>query len=251
MLVSAMHITAGVYVNDWESGLISDIQVWLEKLAPAGLRLPASPDGRRQRRRAPEAHDPRAPGHAADHRRRARSRAVGAGVLRRVRRPAPQARRREGDGRAVSERRVPVVRAWFAAFNRSDVARLAALYARGCHVRSGCRRAAGPRGDRPTRSPITARRGSRRSTAARAAGSARWAASRPASRPSGSAAKSTAPAARCSTRPGTTTSPSSRAGSRGSGRSSGRRRPWPPRSPTHRARPRAAIQSGRSSASAP
>ena len=36
-LVSAMHITAGVYVNDWESGLISDIQVWLEKLAPAGL----------------------------------------------------------------------------------------------------------------------------------------------------------------------------------------------------------------------
>ena len=38
VLVSAMHITAGVYVNDWESGLISDIQVWLEKLAPAGLR---------------------------------------------------------------------------------------------------------------------------------------------------------------------------------------------------------------------
>jgi secondary thiamine-phosphate synthase enzyme len=37
VLVSAMHITAGVYVNDWESGLFSDIQVWLEKLAPAGL----------------------------------------------------------------------------------------------------------------------------------------------------------------------------------------------------------------------
>jgi secondary thiamine-phosphate synthase enzyme len=37
VLVSAMHITAGVYVNDWESGLIDDIQVWLEKLAPAGL----------------------------------------------------------------------------------------------------------------------------------------------------------------------------------------------------------------------
>ena len=36
-LVSAMHITAGVYVNDWEEGLIDDIQVWLEKLAPAGL----------------------------------------------------------------------------------------------------------------------------------------------------------------------------------------------------------------------
>jgi secondary thiamine-phosphate synthase enzyme len=37
VLVSAMHITAGVYVNDWESGLIEDFQVWLEKLAPSGL----------------------------------------------------------------------------------------------------------------------------------------------------------------------------------------------------------------------
>ncbi len=37
VLVSAMHITAGVYVNDWEEGLIHDFQVWLEKLAPAGL----------------------------------------------------------------------------------------------------------------------------------------------------------------------------------------------------------------------
>jgi secondary thiamine-phosphate synthase enzyme len=36
-LVSAMHITAGVYVNDWEDGLIHDFQAWLEKLAPAGL----------------------------------------------------------------------------------------------------------------------------------------------------------------------------------------------------------------------
>lgn len=35
VLVSAMHITAGVYVNDWESGLIADIQDWLEQLAPA------------------------------------------------------------------------------------------------------------------------------------------------------------------------------------------------------------------------
>ncbi len=36
VLVSAMHITAGVYVNDWEEGLIADIQEWLEHLAPAG-----------------------------------------------------------------------------------------------------------------------------------------------------------------------------------------------------------------------
>jgi secondary thiamine-phosphate synthase enzyme len=37
VLVSAMHITSGVYVNDWEEGLIQDFQVWLEKLAPAGV----------------------------------------------------------------------------------------------------------------------------------------------------------------------------------------------------------------------
>jgi secondary thiamine-phosphate synthase enzyme len=37
VLVSAMHITAGVYVNDWEDGLIHDFQEWLEKLAPSGL----------------------------------------------------------------------------------------------------------------------------------------------------------------------------------------------------------------------
>lgn len=34
VLVSAMHITAGVYVNDAESGLIGDIDEWLEGLAP-------------------------------------------------------------------------------------------------------------------------------------------------------------------------------------------------------------------------
>jgi secondary thiamine-phosphate synthase enzyme len=34
-LVSAMHITAGVYVNDNESGLIEDIDGWLDQLAPA------------------------------------------------------------------------------------------------------------------------------------------------------------------------------------------------------------------------
>ncbi|PYV54229.1 MAG: secondary thiamine-phosphate synthase enzyme [Acidobacteria bacterium] len=34
VLVSAMHITAGVYVNDNEDGLIQDIDQWLERLAP-------------------------------------------------------------------------------------------------------------------------------------------------------------------------------------------------------------------------
>ena len=33
-LVSAMHITAGVYVNDNEPGLLHDIDQWLETLAP-------------------------------------------------------------------------------------------------------------------------------------------------------------------------------------------------------------------------
>src|SRR5687767_3404046 len=36
VLVSAMHITSGVFVNDWEDGLLHDFQVWLEELAPAG-----------------------------------------------------------------------------------------------------------------------------------------------------------------------------------------------------------------------
>ena len=34
VLASAMHITAGVYINDAEDGLIEDIEKWLEKLAP-------------------------------------------------------------------------------------------------------------------------------------------------------------------------------------------------------------------------
>jgi secondary thiamine-phosphate synthase enzyme len=33
-LINAMHITASVYINDAERGLIADYDVWLEKLAP-------------------------------------------------------------------------------------------------------------------------------------------------------------------------------------------------------------------------
>ena len=33
-LVNAMHITASVYINDAESGLIQDYDAWLEELAP-------------------------------------------------------------------------------------------------------------------------------------------------------------------------------------------------------------------------
>ena len=35
-MVSAMHLTASVYINDNESGLIQDIKEWLQKLAPKG-----------------------------------------------------------------------------------------------------------------------------------------------------------------------------------------------------------------------
>lgn len=37
VLVSAMHITAGVYVNDAEEGIIQDLDDMLERLAPAGV----------------------------------------------------------------------------------------------------------------------------------------------------------------------------------------------------------------------
>jgi secondary thiamine-phosphate synthase enzyme len=33
-LVNAMHITASVYINDAEDGLLDDYEAWLEKLAP-------------------------------------------------------------------------------------------------------------------------------------------------------------------------------------------------------------------------
>jgi len=34
LLVNAMHITASVYINDDESGLLQDYETWLEGLAP-------------------------------------------------------------------------------------------------------------------------------------------------------------------------------------------------------------------------
>ncbi|MDW7650250.1 MAG: secondary thiamine-phosphate synthase enzyme YjbQ [Bacillota bacterium] len=36
VLVSAMHITAGVFINDMESGILEDIKDMLEQLAPFG-----------------------------------------------------------------------------------------------------------------------------------------------------------------------------------------------------------------------
>jgi len=96
-LVSAMHITAGVYVNDWEDGLIEDIGEWLERLAPA------RPEYRHHRTGEDnaDAHLKRTiMGHqwCCRSRRGSWTSAVGAGLLRGVRRPAPQARRRQGHG---------------------------------------------------------------------------------------------------------------------------------------------------------
>jgi secondary thiamine-phosphate synthase enzyme len=42
VLVSAMHITAGVFINDDEPGLHRDIEAWVQKLAPG----PAADDSR-------------------------------------------------------------------------------------------------------------------------------------------------------------------------------------------------------------
>ena len=98
VLVSAMHITAGVFVNDWEDGLIHDFQVWLEKLAPAGLDYRHHQTGEDNAdahlKRTIMGHQVMLP--ITDG--QARSRPVGAGLLRGVRRPAEEARRREGDG---------------------------------------------------------------------------------------------------------------------------------------------------------
>ena len=41
-LVSAMHITAGVWVNDDEPGLHEDVLEWLDKVAPPSWKEPAN-----------------------------------------------------------------------------------------------------------------------------------------------------------------------------------------------------------------
>ncbi len=96
---------AGVYVNDWEDGLIHDFQVWLEKLAPAGLPYKHHQTGEDNAdahlKRTIMGHQVIVPITGG----RSGSRAVGAGVLRRVRRSATKAGRREGDGDVAREER--------------------------------------------------------------------------------------------------------------------------------------------------
>ena len=121
VLVSAMHITAGVWVNDDEPGIQADTLEWLDKIAPPSWkdpsnevahellperrRLPPPPRRRGQRRRAPE--EPARPpaGGAADHRGPARPRPVAGGLLLRVRRPPRQAAGHQGHWRIGRLRR--------------------------------------------------------------------------------------------------------------------------------------------------
>src|SRR3954469_9036513 len=42
VLVSAMHITAAVWVNDDEPGILADTLEWLDKLAPPSWKAPAN-----------------------------------------------------------------------------------------------------------------------------------------------------------------------------------------------------------------
>ena len=46
-LVNAMHISASVFINDDESGLHQDYEVWLEKLAPHAPIDQAGPEAGR------------------------------------------------------------------------------------------------------------------------------------------------------------------------------------------------------------
>ena len=45
-LVSAMHITAGVWINDYEPGIQEDALEWLDKIAPPSWKEPANDTAR-------------------------------------------------------------------------------------------------------------------------------------------------------------------------------------------------------------
>ena len=99
VLVSAMHITAGVFVNDDEPGLSEDIWEWLERLAPFKRDYrhhdTGEDNGDAHLKSLLVHHQvivPITKGQAGPG-------AVAADLLRGVRRPAEEARHREGDGR--------------------------------------------------------------------------------------------------------------------------------------------------------
>ncbi len=98
VLVSAMHITAGVYVNDNESGLIHDIDKWLEEMAPFREDYEHHNTGETN-------GDSHLKSLLVHHQvivpvtgRQAGSRPMAGDLLRRVRRPARQAAHHQGHG---------------------------------------------------------------------------------------------------------------------------------------------------------
>ena len=116
-LVAAMHITAGVWINDDEPGIQADTLEWLDKLAPPSWqepandgrspaltrprRLPPSPRRRGQRRRPPEEPARPPPGDRPGDRGQARPRPLAGDLLLRVRRPAAQAAGDQGARRVA------------------------------------------------------------------------------------------------------------------------------------------------------
>jgi len=96
-LVNAMHITASVFINDAESGLLHDYELWLEKLAPH------APTSQYQHNRTGEDN---ADAHmkrqimgrevvVANHQRQTGLRPLGTDLLRRIRRTAQKTGSRE------------------------------------------------------------------------------------------------------------------------------------------------------------
>ena len=116
-LVSAMHITAGVWVNDDEPGLQADTLEWLDKVAPPSWQEPAndvarelSPDPGDYRHHAGgedngDAHLKNLLVHhqviVPGHRRPPRPRPLAADLLHRVRRPPPEAAGHQGPRRVA------------------------------------------------------------------------------------------------------------------------------------------------------
>ena len=82
ILVSAMHITAGVYINDAEEGLIADIDEWLERLAPFRADYRHHHTGETNGDSHLKSLLDRPSGRGAGHEWQARLRSVAAGLLR-------------------------------------------------------------------------------------------------------------------------------------------------------------------------
>ncbi len=106
-LVNAMHITASVFINDDESGLLRDYKKWLEELAPFDPSPERYHHNRTGEDNADAHHKRQIMGRevvVAVTARKARLRALGADLLRRVRRAAEEARAGENHRRMSSEK---------------------------------------------------------------------------------------------------------------------------------------------------